>query len=148
MQNREAPRINRVDDKHAKFIDILAKIAFNSDFGSNARLAAAIVYKNDIISIGTNKFKTHPFQAKFGRNSHSIYLHAETTAIKNALRIISQRELSASTLYISRIKYLDETKKNMIFGLAKPCSGCMRAIVTFNIKKVIYSLDETGYAYV
>lgn len=138
------PRVS-TNSKHSKVIDLLAKIAFSVEPVAAARIAAAVVYKNDIIAVGTNKFKTHPFQAKFSKHPSSIHLHAETDAIKNALKILSQHELSKATLYIVRIKFFDEFKKKMVFGLAKPCPGCMKAIATFNINKVIYSLDFQGY---
>lgn len=133
------------NSRNSKYINLLAKIAINVNPVASARIAAAIVYKNDVIAIGTNSLKTHPFQAKFGKNKCSIHLHAETDAIKNALKLITQEELAKSTLYICRVKYVDHTKKKVIFGLSKPCDGCARAIVNFNIKKVIYSQDGEGY---
>jgi deoxycytidylate deaminase len=51
-----------------------------------ARLAAALVYRNEIIAMGTNKNKTHPFQKKYASNADAIFLHAEIDAICNALR--------------------------------------------------------------
>lgn len=140
----EAPR-QSTQNKDSRIIDILAKIALNNEPVAAARIAAAIVFKNDIIAIGTNSHKTHPFHAKFSNHPLKITLHAETSAIKNALRLISQKELAKCTLYITRIKYLDETKKKFIFGLAKPCEGCTRAITTYDINKIVYTLDNTGY---
>ena len=132
--------------KNNKYIDLLAKIAINVDPVGAARIAAAIVYKNDVIAIGTNKLKTHPFQAKFGKNESSIHLHAETDVIKNALKFASEEEVAKSILYICRVKFVDSSKKKVIFGLAKPCEGCARAISTFNISKVFYTLDNEGHA--
>lgn len=134
-------------NRHDRYMNILAKIAsdvVDSPVG-NARLAACIVYKNDIVSFGTNSMKTHPFQARYGRNKESIYLHAETSAIKNALNSISVSELSKCSLYICRVKFSDAHKQNLVFGLAKPCSGCFRCINTFGIRKVIFSLDNQSY---
>jgi hypothetical protein len=34
--------------------------------------------------------------------------------------------------------------KEYVDGIAKPCEGCMRAIVDFDIKKVVYSTEEDG----
>lgn len=133
------------NSKNSKHIDMLAKIAAAVEPVAQARIAAAIFYKNNLISIGINQKKTHPFQAQFGKNKDSIYLHAEIDAIKNALKFISVDELSRCSLYICRVKYDGKEKTNIIYGLSKPCSGCSRAIVNFNIKKVIYSLDTEGY---
>ena len=48
-------------------IDTLVKIAEAND-DSNIRFAAAIVHRNQIISIGYNRRKSHPFQAKYAKN--------------------------------------------------------------------------------
>ncbi|NDB61641.1 hypothetical protein EB001_24855, partial [bacterium] len=61
----------------------LAKIAEAND-DSNIRFAAAVVYRNKIVSVGYNRRKSHPFQAKFAKNPEAIFLHAEVHAIKNA----------------------------------------------------------------
>lgn len=133
--------------RHVKYINQLSKIASDipTPFNHNARLAACIVGRSGLISIGVNEKKSHPFQAKYGRNKDSVFLHAETSAIKNALKYITEKELERCTLYICRVKYYDHHKDRMIFGLAKPCLGCFRCITSFGIKKVIYTLDEKGY---
>jgi deoxycytidylate deaminase len=137
------------DTKHTRYLNILSKLATDiaNPVGGNARLAACIVYRNDIVSFGINEMKSHPFQAKYGKNKDSVYLHAETSAIKNALRYISTDDLEKSTLYICRVKYSDQKKNQLVFGLSKPCSGCFRCINAFNIRNVVYSLDKNGYAH-
>ena len=42
-------------------------------------------------------------------------------------------------------KYTDSKKSGQIWGLSRPCEGCIRAITTFNIKKVVYSIEKEGY---
>lgn len=112
------------------------------------RIAACIVYKNEIVSVGINQLKSHPFQAKFSRHADAIFLHAETDAIKNALKHISVSDLSKSSLYICRVKYDEQTtKKIQMRGMCKPCEGCQRAIATFNIKKVVYTCDDGSHKY-
>lgn len=134
--------------KHSKYINILSKIAADivNPVSGNARLAACLVYKNDIVSFGINEMKSHPFQAKYSKNSNSVFLHAETSAIKNSLKYLSHAELSKSSLYICRVKFHDPSKNKMIFGLSKPCPGCFRCINTFNMRSVIYTLDNEGYS--
>jgi deoxycytidylate deaminase len=34
-----------------------------------------------------------------------------------------------------------------MYGMAKPCIGCARAIATFDIQKVVYTLDGGDYKY-
>lgn len=140
----DPPMING-DNKHSKYINILSKLAITVEPVAQARIAACMVYHNNIISFGICKMKSHPFQAKFSKNQNSIFLHAETDCIKNALRIVDVNQLTKCTLYVCRVKYEDKSKKKFLFGMAKPCEGCSRAISTFNINRVYYSLDNEGY---
>ena len=121
----------------------LAKIAEAND-DSNIRFAAAVVYRNKIVSIGYNRNKSHPFQAKYAKNPEAIYLHAEVHAIKNALRELSVEELKNTELYISRVKKPQAGDNHFVWGLSKPCAGCARAIAEFGIKRTIYTCDEVG----
>lgn len=111
-----------------------------------ARIAAGLVYKNEFISFGTNKYKTHPFQAKFGNTELSIYLHAEIDAIINASKRVAPDIIAKSTMYVSRMKWTDSKKRIMTQGLACPCEGCQKAIVAFDIKKVFFSENFDGFA--
>jgi deoxycytidylate deaminase len=119
-------------------INTLSKVAEANDEYPRARLAAAIVRNNKIVSIGINRMKSDPLQARFGKNKEAIYLHAEIHAIKNALREVSVDDLKDCVLYICRVKK-PESNKPYEWALAKPCEGCSRAIVEFGIKKVIYT---------
>jgi deoxycytidylate deaminase len=121
-----------------RIFERLAKAALESN-NSWAKVAACIVQKNSALKIGVNRKKSHPFQAKYARNKDSIYLHAETQAIVNALRFLSLDELLKTDLYICRMKNING---NMVYGLAKPCDGCMRAITEFGIKNVYFTTDE------
>lgn len=115
-----------------------------SNPSENAKLAAVLVIRNDIISVGTNTHKTHPLQKKFSKNSDSIFLHAEINCIVNALKNIDESELKKATLYVYRVKKTRRFGQEWVDGLAAPCSGCMGAIKHFGIKRVIYSTDENG----
>ena len=84
-------------------LNTLTKVAEAND-DSNIRFAAAIVYRNKIVSIGLNHNKSHPFQAKYAKNEMAIFLHAEVHAIKNALREVEVDELSKCDIYITRVK--------------------------------------------
>jgi len=133
--------------RHIRYLNILSKVATDTITtpNNNAKLAACVVYKNNLISFGVNERKTHPFQAKYRKNKDSVFLHAETAAIKNALKHLNVEELSKSTLYVCRVKFLNEERQKLIFGLAKPCSGCFHCINIFGIRKVIFSLDNGSY---
>lgn len=122
----------------------LTKVAIANPNPSE-KLAAAIVYRNKIISIGINSMKSHPLQAKYGKNEHAIFLHAEIAAIKNALRETSVEELSRCEIYIARIKKPSQFSLEYGWGLAKPCEGCARAIAEFGLKKTVYTTDHDDY---
>lgn len=108
------------------------------------KMAAAIVYRNRIISVGMNSMKSHPLQAKYAKNKEAIYLHAEIAAIKNSLRELNVDELSKCDIYISRVKKEKPFSNKYVWGLAAPCSGCRRAIAEFGLRKVVYTTNETG----
>jgi deoxycytidylate deaminase len=109
----------------------------------NARVAALIAVRDKIIRYGVNKNKSHPFAAKYGKNEQSIYLHAETDAILNALKYFDHPdELQKATIYIARAKKVSTHDHSMMMGMAKPCLGCQRALATFGICDVVYTTDE------
>ena len=121
----------------------LAKFAEANDT-SNIKFAAAIVYRNRIVSVGFNRMKSHPFQAKFAKNEMAIFLHAEVHAIKNALKEMTVGELAKCDLYITRVKKPKSHSKHFVWGIAKPCCGCQRAIAEFGIRRTVYTTDEHG----
>lgn len=141
--DKKPSQLSRHDRHLNQLLNIAAAI---EEPVGKARLAASIVQYNSVIAYGISQYKTHPLQSRFSSNSEAISLHAEICAIKNALRTINLSDLSKCTLYIARSKYFDQDRTSVIPGLAKPCSGCMRAIATFGIKKVIYTLDNSGWA--
>jgi len=122
-----------MNKREHKIHNLLKTLAQSGESAGNQQLAAAVVYNGNIVAFGQNSYKTHPFQKRFAKNEESVYLHAETLAIYNALKKLTLEELAKSTLYILRLKKTGET------GLAKPCPGCARCINTFNIKKVYYT---------
>lgn len=135
------------EDRSRKIFSILEKIAIDIIPVANARIAAAIVHRNEIISFGINRRKSHPFQKKWSKNSDAIYLHAENDAILNALRKgFNVDDLRYTSLYICRMKYNSSNKRKMISGLACPCEGCMKSIINFNIRNIYFSLDENGWS--
>ena len=98
--------------RHSRYINTLSQIAINVEPVAQARIAAGIVYRNNLISIGVNRSKTHPFQKRYCKNKDAIYLHAETDAIKNSINKIDLEKFSNSILYICRVKIY---KKKFVF---------------------------------
>ena len=133
--------------RNERIFNFLTKAAEAADHvGIRAKLAAAVVIKNEIISIGFNRRKSHPFQAQYQTNDKQIYLHAETDAINRALKYISKEDLKKATLYVARVKYRDNKTKKAIWAESKPCSGCQKAIDSHGIKSVVHTHSE-GYKY-
>lgn len=130
-------------NKQKKIVDNLFMLASDHEATANAKIVAALVYKNQIISYGFNRRKTHPFIIPYQKNEDAIYLHAETDAIKNALKRISVDQLTKCDLFIIRSKQKSSIKKGGIcFGMAKPCDGCTKCIATFGLRNVYYSTNE------
>jgi len=119
----------------------LAKVAAANPHPAE-KFAAAVVFRNRIVSIGLNSMKSHPMAAKYGKNPHAIFLHAEVAAIKNAMREMEVDELSKCEIYITRVKKEKPFTNKFVWGLAKPCIGCERAIAEFGLKRVIYTCDD------
>lgn len=109
-----------------------------------SRVAACIVYKGRVVSVGVNSKRTDTFQKRFSKNEHAIYLHAEIAAIKAARRYLSLDELKKSTLYVCRVRFNNDDPTPE-WAMSKPCEGCRRAIMEFQIQLVVYTLDGGGY---
>jgi len=111
---------------------------------AHARIGAILVHKNRELSRGFNRMKSHPMALKWGRNRDSIFIHAELDTILTAARSVVNWK--RSTLYVCRIKRSGVNGK-LIRGLAKPCEGCMGAILHYDIGRVVYSSDDPSLAY-
>lgn len=129
---------------HLHYLNVLAKIAETVEPVANARIAAGIVYKRDFLSMGINRRKSHPLQKTHGKNEDSIYLHAENDAIVTVLR--SGADLSRCTLYVARVKWLDTERSTLVWGRSRPCIGCMSAIKTYKIPRVVYTEDLNTFS--
>jgi tRNA(Arg) A34 adenosine deaminase TadA len=120
-----------------RFKQTLTDLAIaNIGIRNRIKLAAGVVYKNRLVAVGVNSYKSHPLMSKFGKNPEAIYLHAEVDAIKNALRVLSLQELEKSDILVVRVKKDGHDYKTC---LAKPCEGCMRAIEAFNLRNLYYT---------
>ena len=130
--------------KHYRNIEALLKLAMDAhgDHECKANHVSCIIHRNEVVSFGFNARKTHPFQAKYGKNTEAIFWHSEVHAIHNALKRISEEELSRATLYVVRVKADNAKHSRLIPAMSKPCDGCMRAIRDYKLKEVIYTEDS------
>lgn len=131
-----------VKSRDQKIMSFLRRQAIDVRAVKSSRIAAAVGIKNTVVSLGHNSRKTNPLQARFGKNPLAICLHAEIDAIRNALNHVSPQDLRKATLYVYRMKHPAGTTAGMQEGMAKPCAGCMRAIESFEFKRVIYTTDQ------
>lgn len=138
-----------------RIIEILEKMsskaqklqgAGNTSNGSGCRVIATLFIHKKFLTWGVNSKKSNPFQVRYGKNKDSIFFHAETNAIKKAIDSVGYYDLkkNKTTLFISRVKKIPNSKK-FIWGLSKPCRGCMTAIIDMDIDNVIYTLDEDKF---
>lgn len=123
-------------------MQLVRRHAIDAEKAYNCKMAAAIAIRGQIISLGQNSKRTHPMAARYCRHGDAIFMHAEISAISNSLNHISTEQLKSSTLYIHRVKRPTQFAVDWADGLAKPCSGCARAIVAFKIPRVVFSTDQ------
>lgn len=132
-----------INSRDEKFMAFTRRMAINNHNSLNrAKLAASLVIRNEIISVGFNSYKTHPLQKRFSKNIEAIFKHAEVDCIINALRYVEPEELEKATLYVYRVKKLEKDHKEWVDGISEPCCGCKAAINHFKIRKVVYSTEE------
>ncbi len=136
------------ETRHDRVFNILHKVAEGIKTPATARyrLAACLVLKNEIISIGWNQKKTHPLAKKFGKNPDAHDLHAESAAIIKALsNHYHPNTIAKCKLYVLRLRCLTHRDLTLVRANAKPCKGCQAMIENFDIDKVYYTTDDGGY---
>lgn len=139
--------IDTITDKELLHIDKVVHFAKHiNDNGFQHKVAAAIVYKNKIISLEHNLDKSHTFQKRFSKNEHAIFFHAETSAIHTALKILGEDKLSKATLVVVRLSAVKSKYRQRLLhhtlATSKPCEGCSSCISHYRIKKVIHSVVD------
>lgn len=93
---------------------------------------AFIVRRNRVVCFGRNKpFKTHPACTDYRFNA----IHAEIDAIFNAPRRVVAQAHKYGLVSI-------RVRKNMEFGLAKPCRLCYNIIRRLGFNEIWYSTNE------
>lgn len=121
-----------------KIAETLLKIAESVPKVGAGKLASALMYKGRVISFGVNSKRTHPIAKQFNRYP---YLHAETEALIRGAKILTEREMSKSSLYVVRVKMSDQ-KGMPVMGMSKPCDGCLHCASHYGISKIVYSGDD------
>ena len=116
-------------------LDKAIELAKSNPVEKLPRMAAIIAHRGRIVSIGFNRKKSHPLQAKYAKHPECQFLHAEIDAIRKALKKFSPEEISNFTMFVARVR------KDDLPALAAPCYGCSNALKDFGIKEVYYTKD-------
>lgn len=131
-------------NRHEKHLRTLWILAQDVERVGNARIAAGIVVNNDLVAVGINERRYTRLQGKFKTHPKQVCVHAEIAAIAAASK--KGVKVDGATLYIARAKKASYAEQHKwLFGIARPCPSCMKAIYAFNIKKVYYTIDLYGY---
>lgn len=96
------------------------------------KIGAVLETTDRRLFFGQNQRKTHPFQARWGRTEHHVYLHAEIDALRHAVTSGCQPG-TFKAIYVSRIGKHGESR------LARPCEGCMAALAAFQVNNIYWS---------
>lgn len=127
---------------HGKILDYLHEVAIAVPRVGSGKLAAAVVYKGRIVSVGINQMKTHPLQLKYQSSPLKSSLHAEIAAIIRCSRILNEREISRASICVARDKKVLGVHS---YGLARPCTGCLDCIIAFGFKDIWYTNDAGSF---
>ena len=69
-----------------RIFEMLERTAIDSEgLAGRFKMASAIVYRKNIVTIGTNSYKTHPIMNEYGVNDSSIYLQADIDALNKCI---------------------------------------------------------------
>jgi len=104
------------------------------------KVAAGVIYKNRLMYVGVNSYKTNPIMLNGDYRVGQIHLHAEADALVQALRGMSQRQLAKSAMWVVRVKR--SPSGGFTEALARPCPGCWSLINESGIKEVEWTEDE------
>lgn len=136
--------------KDYHFFDLAEKVSKTSDLEKRIKIGAVIVDKSEVISVGSNRRKSHPlqkllnkkyFSSRFGRlyDIDPIYQHFNIHAELNAILNAGDRDLNGCSIYVFR------RNGNGVISMSRPCKACMAAIKSCGIKKIYYTTKD-GYA--
>lgn len=111
---------------HERLADLAQRAALCSTL--RCRVGAVIASKRHVLSIGTNKLKTHP------RSPSPWSIHAEVDAVLG----LPRAALHGSTICVVRL-----TKRGLL-AMSKPCAGCVGVLLEAGVKTVLYSGRDRG----
>lgn len=121
------------EKENPRVFKLLWDATLHADPVGGSRHAAAIVYKGRVLTVGTNKEKSHPLCREYQENKSRIYLHAEMDAVIRCMNLHGSEILNGSSLFVLR-----RTKGNRV-GFSKPCPACSKLLEVVGIREIYYS---------
>ena len=119
-----------------KYLKLALRCIDGNEYDSDPQYkhAAVIVKGGRVLSIGTNKGKTHPKSVVTDDKgeSYSLSIHAEMDAIS---KIKNKNQLKGATIYVAR------KGRAGTAGMSCPCKVCQRLINKYVFKRAVFTTD-------
>ena len=125
--------------REERFFEVAKQVSFTSAY-DRIKIGAIIVYKKQIVSVGTNDYKSHPLQKQLNRyrdcdiTKLKHYIHAEISAILRS----NEESLNGAYIFVYR------EDLNHMLASCRPCAACMAEIKHAGIKRIYYTTRD-GY---
>jgi tRNA(Arg) A34 adenosine deaminase TadA len=107
-----------------RYIDLAIKVASTGQHQRHFH-GAVLVKGSQVVSLGSNNFKSHPLM------SYKT-LHSEISCLLG----VRWKDLSDSTMFVARIS------KNGKVGMSKPCPICYSVLLKYGIRRVYYTTSS------
>ena len=137
-----------MNSRDFKYFKIAKNISECSDF-KQFHIGAVLVYKSDILSVGTNSIKTCPMQKKYNRfrnfeenKNVSHKRHAEINCLNKIPWYAYENNINFGKVKI----YIWRSHKDGTKAMARPCLACRQALIDNGVKNIFYT-TENGYCY-
>ena len=128
-----------------EIISLLCKIAEEVQPVAGAKMAAALEYNGQIMSVCVNKRKSDPWMKKYGGNEDKIYLHAEIGAIKKYCGVkwnTVWKLYGGMDLYVVRVKRPISGSKLWVPAMARPCRICLACAREVGVRRICYTTGD------
>lgn len=120
-----------IPTRYVKFARIAHELAEANRNTMSHSVAAIILNKNKVVSIGYNSRKTSPMMV----GTRMSMFHAECDALSRC--VVDTRGLD---IVVAR------SRRSGLPGMAKPCEHCHSMLKKFGIRKVIYTTNSDDVA--
>ena len=115
-------------------LDLARRVSLTSTF-DRIKIGAALINHGTLVSIGSNRPKSHPMQAKYNNIAKRVaprhHLHAEMMALVNAKG--EKETTNGATIYVYR------QLANGSLGNSRPCAACEAALKEAGVCSMLYT---------